>query len=81
MNERRPDFLGFFSGTSVSRSNALRLSGATFSDFLLIREFDGSLSVAPPDLLLKGRFADSLSARGLFTACTNSLRELVAVSF
>lgn len=87
MKERREDFAGFFSGFSLIRCiefllpppEFLRPDGTTFSD---IRRpgFAGSSSLS--DFLLKGwLWVDSLKARGLFTASTSSVTELVAISF
>lgn len=58
-----------------------RLVGAVFSVFCHPMAADRSCSMPPSDLLMRGRFVDSLSARGLFTACTSSVTELVAISF
>lgn len=88
MKERRLDFLGFFSGNSLIRCIEFRvppwefrLFGATFSEFRLpIAPFLSS-SPPPSDFLINGRLVDSLSARGLFTAWTSSVTELVAISF
>ena len=87
MKERREVFAGFFSGFSLIRCIEFLLpppefrrpDGTTFSD---IRRpgFAGSSSLS--DFLLKGwLWVDSLKARGLFTASTSSVTELVAISF
>lgn len=86
MRERR-DFLCFFSGNSLIRCIELLIfpcefrRGATFSKFRMSRD-SGLLRSIPSDFLMRGRFVDSLSARGFFfTASTSSDTELVAISF
>lgn len=87
MKERRREFFCFFSGISLIRCIEFLRSPCDFgliamlSDFLLDKLSALSSSPPPPDFLINGRFADSLSARGRLTACTNSDTEEVAFSF
>lgn len=90
MKERKPDFLGFFPTSGISLILCiellmpiceLRLAGVTFSENLLPAASCLSFSVPPSDFRVKGRFVDSESARGLFTAITSSETELTAISF
>lgn len=87
MKERREDFAGFFSGFSLIRCIEFLLpppefllpDGTTFSDILRLG-FAGISSLS--DFLMNGwLWVDSLKARGLFTASTSSVTELVALSF
>lgn len=90
MKESRLVFLGFFSGNSLIRCieilgwspREFRLGGPTLSEFLLPGGWSVLSSALPhSDFLKKGRFADSLSDLGLFTACTSSDTEFEAISF
>lgn len=85
MKERRED-LGFLlsTGTSAMRcmeAREMRRGGGVLSEFLLTSGC--GLSTSPPSDFLRnfGRFDDSLSERGFFTASTSSVTELVATSF